>query len=101
MTGITSSTIHSGRFPLLRKASTTSRRLRILIRFCPLLPRSSARRRLDSSSRSSSMRSSLTASAPMPARKRPPDFSRSSRYSFSVRICFFCSSFTSPGSMTM
>src|SRR5207247_115097 len=35
MTGVTSRIIHSGLLPLLRNASTTSRRLRIFMRFWP------------------------------------------------------------------
>ncbi len=40
------------------------------------------------------------ASAPMPARKPLPCFSRSSRYSVSLSSCPRVSPLTSPGSMT-
>ena len=81
MTGMTSRIIHSGRWPLLRKASTTFSRFAALSRrICELsvfmMMRSS------SASSSTSMRdsSSLIASAPMRASKAPsPYWSRSSR----------------------
>ena len=52
ITGITVMIIHSGLLPELRNASTTSSRLMIRARFCPLESRSSLRRTSDSFSRS-------------------------------------------------
>ena len=68
--------------------------------FCPDASFNSARSWLESDSRSISCRSSLMASAPIPALKSSSYFSRMSRYSFSERIWFFDSG-QSPGSVTM
>ena len=100
MTGTTSMIIHSGRLCDRRKDSTTSSRLMMRRRFWPEASRSSAVSSLESWSRSSSASSSLMDSAPMPARKSSSYFSRMSRYSASVRICFFISG-VSPGSITI
>ncbi len=99
ITGITSRIIHSGRFPELRNASTTSRRRTALIRRCPVESRISARSSSLSFSRSMSSSRRLTASAPIPAVKRLPYFSRYSRYSVSLSSCFFAKG-VSPGSRT-
>ena len=89
MTGTTSRIIHSGLLPLVRKASTTSRRLMMRWRFWPSLSRrvsrsesslSSARSSSASASRSMSQSISRTASAPMPTRNSQP---------FSCACCFF------------
>ena len=100
MTGSTSIIIHVGSLPERRKASTTSSRLIIRSFFWPAAFFSSARSWVESCSRSSWESSSLTASAPMAARKSSSYFSRRSRYSFSLRIWFRVSG-QSPGSMTI
>ena len=98
-TGITSRIIHSGLFPLLRNASRTFSRLANLIRFCRLgsvfiFSRSSS----ESFSTSTLRKSSLIASAPMPARNFPRFSFCSSRSFSSGRISFCFSEGTSPGS---
>ena len=101
ITGTTSSIIHSGLFPEALKDSTTSRRFKILMRFCPLAASSSSRSSMDSFSGSISESSSFMASAPIDALKSSSYFSCRSLYSFSVRVCIFVSSRTSPGSVTI
>ena len=76
ITGTASRIIHSGLLPDSRKASTTSRRLMIRARFCPLASFRPAFSSTDSFSRSMACSSSLMDSAPMPTRKRLPYFSR-------------------------
>ncbi len=79
MTGITSRIIHSGLLPLLRKASTTFRRLANLIFFwTEFSVRIFSRSSTASCSTSTRRSSSLIASAPMEARSRGY-FSRSWR----------------------
>ena len=65
-TGIASIIIHSGLFPEPRRASTTSERLMIRARFCPLASRRPAFSSADSFSRSIACSSSLMDSAPFP-----------------------------------
>ena len=79
ITGSTSMIIHVGSLLDLRNDSTTSRRLMMRSFFCPEASFSSARRFSESSSRLISCRSSLIASAPMPALKSSSYFSRMSR----------------------
>ena len=68
MTGMHSSTIHSGRLSLSRSASTTLSRLVRSLIFCLLeVSTSSWRSCLDSETRSSRIKSLRTASAPMSA----------------------------------
>ena len=100
MTGITSRIIQSGLLPLLRNASTTSSRLRIFIRFWPLAVLSSTRSFFPIASAENSLSSSLIASAPIPALKPLPCFSRNSRYSASVSSCFFARPLMLFGSVT-
>ena len=100
MTGITSMMIHSGLLPLLRNASMTSSRLIAFARFCPEELSISARSSPSSLTRSSCIRSSLMASAPIPALNAfAPNFSCASRYSLSVKSCLYCRSVV-PGSVT-
>jgi len=101
MTGIASKIIHSGRLPEARNASTTSKRFRIRTRFCPAAVNNSSFSSAASCSKSIFSRSVLIASAPIPAWKSSSYFSRISRYSFSLSICFSCNSRTLPGSVTM
>ncbi len=100
MTGMQSMTIQEGSLPLSRKDSTTSSLLMILALFWPFASVIWEDRSWYSCSTLTACRSSLTASAPMPARKRGPYFSFASWYSFSVRTCLYSSS-VSPGSSTM
>ena len=100
ITGTASRIIHSGRLPDSRNASTTSRRLMILARFCPLASTSSFFRSTASVSRSMACSSSLMDSAPMPTRKRLPQVSLASWYSFSERTCLY-SRLVSPLSSTI
>ena len=69
------------------------------MRFWPEASFKSARSWRESFSKSSSLRSPFTASAPMVALYAWPYFSRISRYSASVSSCFFASGVV-PGSMT-
>ncbi len=79
MTGIASRIIHSGLFPLLRKASTTLSRLANLIFFWTEVSVFIRSRRSSASSSTSTRRSSsLIASAPIEQRRRGC-FSRSTR----------------------
>ncbi len=91
--------IHSGLFPEERKASTTSRRLMARTFFCPLAFSTSSRSSFAILSRSNEARSSLIASAPIPARKLLPNLSTLSLYSFSVKTCFGARGVL-PGSIT-
>ena len=100
-TGTASRIIHSGRLPEMRKASTTSRRLRMRTRFWPEAVSSSSFSSSLVFSTSISSSSFLMASAPMPASKSSSYFSFKSRYSFSVRVCILESSRTLPGLVTM
>ena len=101
-TGSTSRIIHSGRLPLMRNASTISRRLMARRRFWLVLLAMICLSSSLSLSRSISMRSSLMASAPMPTLKSSGLYlSSSSRYSLSVMTCFLVISVTLPGSSTM
>ena len=87
MTGITSRIIHSGRLPLFLKASTTFKRLANFKRFCiDVSFRILSRISRASWSTSSRARSSLIASAPMPAVNWSGYWSTSSRYCSSVRL---------------
>ncbi len=101
MTGMQSSIIHSGLLPESLKASTTSSLFKMRTRFWPVAVLSSSLSSCEVSSRSISSRSFFMVSAPMPASKSSSYFSRMSRYSFSFSICFFCSSRTLPGSVTI
>ncbi len=75
MTGITSSTIHSGRLSLSRIASTSFRRVLRSFFFCLLLVSESSLRSLSpSSARSKPVSSVRTDSAPMPASKEPSPY---------------------------
>ncbi len=70
ITGITVSTIHSGRLPLSRNDSTSFSRLMIFFGFSsPVATARSARSVSASESRSIAASISRMASAPMPARK--------------------------------
>ena len=100
ITGITSSIIHSGRLPDCLKASSTSRRFKRRMLFCPVASSSSARSSSQVLSRSISQSSFFIASAPMPASKSFSYFSRISRYCFSFKSCFFSSGVV-PGSVTI
>ena len=105
ITGTASRTIHSGRFPDRRKASTTSNRLIFLAFFWPLAFLRLFLSSSASASKSISARSSLIASAPIPTRKFPrpsSEFLYSSvtrRYSAS-EITSFLLKFVVPGSRT-
>jgi hypothetical protein len=99
ITGTTSRIIHSGLFPDVRNASTTSSLLIARIFFWPLDSSSSFRSSFASASRSISINSSFIASAPIPARKLFPKFTILSRYSLSFKTCFFDSR-VCPGSIT-
>ena len=76
MTGMTSSIIHSGRLPLIRKASTTLSRLESFFRLASELV-SRASRRSSSESLCTSMLFSIsrTASPPIPAWKLSSPYS--------------------------
>lgn len=89
MTGITSSTIHSGRLSLSRIASTILRRLIRSFFFCfELVSTRSLRRSCDSCTRSKVPSNLRIASAPMSASKEPsPHCSRAARNSSSVNSC--------------
>ena len=78
ITGIASRIIHSGRFPDSRNASTTSRRLIILARFCPEDSFKPSFSSTASFSRSMASSSSLMDSAPIPARNLFPQVSLAS-----------------------
>ena len=78
ITGITSIIIHSGLFPDPRNASTTSRRLIIRARFCPVASFSAVFNSSESFSRSIASNSSLMDSAPIPTEKSLPNFSLAS-----------------------
>ncbi len=95
-------TIHSGRWPDLRKESTTFSRLADLICFCLEVDSFiSTRNSSASDSRSSRSRRSRTASAPIFATKASaPWEARVERNSSSERSCRGSSS-VEPGSMTM
>ena len=80
-------TIHSGRLPDLRKASTTRSRFVAFFLRCPELDRVSPRSSVARSSRLIVRSRSRTASAPMPALKIRPHCSISSRYSASLSVC--------------
>ena len=99
MTGSASRIIHSGLLPLSLKASTTSRRLVILTLFCPVAPTSSSLSSFEIFSGSTSIKSSLIASAPIPALNPPGNFFEYSSYSCSVKSSCL-TRFVSPGSST-
>ena len=101
ITGITSSTIHSGLLSLSRIDSTIFKRLVRSFRFCfDPVSANSARRLLEMVTRSISPSSSRTASAPIAAVKLVgPNSAFAARYSSSVSSCCFSSSEV-PGSVT-
>ncbi len=100
ITGITSSIIHSRRFPDFRNASTTSSRLIIRAFFCPVAVSSSALSWADNSLTSIWESSSFIASAPMPTRNALPYISRYSMYIRSLSTIPLVSGVI-PGSSTM
>ena len=100
ITGIASIIIHSGLFPEPLNASTTSSLFIILARFCPVDSLSCCLSSTLSPSRSISISSSFTASAPIPTRNLLPCVARASWYSFSDSTCLYLSS-VSPGSSTI
>jgi len=94
-------TIHSGLDPDLRNPSTIWRRLLSFFFVCFELVFSIRRRRSrERASRSSLLRSSRIASAPIPALNRRPNSFSAFWYSSSLRSFFFGRS-VSPGLVTM
>ena len=100
ITGISVRIIHSGLVPAVRNASITSILLTSLAAFCEVVVASSALSFSSSASRSTLLKSSRIASAPIPTLNSSPYWSYNSLYSCSDNI-FLNGISVSPGSITI